>query len=81
MNAYEITRTDGTTTSVQASGYSWDKQAGGIAFYDSDGSKVATYRSGEWVALHMRSALVKNDMPAPKTTGITHADYMLMYGH
>jgi hypothetical protein len=81
MNAYEITKADGTTVTLNASGYSWDKRVDGLAFYDAVGNKVAVYKSDEWTALHMRSALVVSATPKPKATGVTHADYMMMFGH
>jgi hypothetical protein len=75
MNTYEVTQNDGSIVSVIASGYSWDKQAGGIAFYHANGDKVAAYAKGEWTSLHMRSPLVE----APKA--ITAPEFDTFYGH
>jgi hypothetical protein len=58
VNTYEVTSCDGSIVSVTASGYSWDRQTGGIAFYDANGDKIASYAKGEWTELHMRSPLV-----------------------
>lgn len=79
MNTYEITRPDGTTQSVNASGYSWDKAIGGIAFYDGNSNRVASYDRGEWTALHMRLPLVRADAPEP--TPIKAQEFYELYGH
>ena len=77
MNTYEVTKADESIETVAASGYSWDKQAGGIAFYHANGDRVASYGKGEWISLHMRSPLVE----APKSTAISAAEFNTFYVH
>jgi hypothetical protein len=74
LNVYEVTKIDGSTVSITASGYSWDKQAGRIAFYHANGDPAASFTKGEWLSLHMRSPLVE----APKA--ITAPEYDTFYG-
>ena len=78
MNTYEVTKSDGTTVTLTASGYSWDKPDNAIAFYDADSNKVASYRAGEWISLHMRSALVKSEQIKP--TAIASGEFSKYYG-
>jgi hypothetical protein len=76
MNTYEVTKVDGTLESLTASGYSWDKSVGGIAFYHANGDRVAAYGKGEWTSLHMRSPLVKADhVAAPAIKADAYAMY------
>jgi hypothetical protein len=74
MNTYEVTTAEGMVETIAASGYSWDRTAGGIAFYHANGGKVAAYAKGEWISLHMRSPLVE----APKA--ITAKEFDTFYG-
>lgn len=63
MNTYEVTTAEGMIETIAASGYSWDRTAGGITFYHGNGDRVATYSKGSWVSLHMRSPLVEAPKP------------------
>jgi hypothetical protein len=49
MNTYEVTQNDGSIVSVIASGYSWDKQTGGIAFYHANGDQGCRVRKRRMV--------------------------------
>lgn len=80
MNTYEIRKSDGTTTSLDASGYSRDMRSGVITFYDDAGDKVSTYAKGTWVALNVTTQAIKADRVGLSTYP-TANEFFELYGH
>lgn len=77
MNAYEVTKPDGSRVTLNASGWTQNHAKGSLAFFDANAQPVARFSRGQWLSMHMRSPIVKADRPDPP---LTSAEFIKEYG-
>lgn len=61
--SYEILKPDGTTQTLDATGYSLDHSQGSIRFYDYEARPVATFVKGEWIRVIVAFLAMTADSP------------------